>query len=98
MSRSVWAVWFFAIALAVVVGRAAGEPPAGGQPVPVLSVTGQITEGDRDAGFDYASVDSTLRRLYVARGTGVMSVDLTTGTVTPVLVPGVHTHAVTVLP
>lgn len=93
MRRSVRAIWFCAVALAAMFSRAAG-----GQSLPALSVTGEITEGDRDAKFDYTSIDSTLRRLYVARGTGVMSVDLTTGTVTPVLVPGVHTHAVTVLP
>jgi YVTN family beta-propeller protein len=51
-----------------------------------------------DASFDYASVDPTARRLYVARGDGVMSIDLETLKVTPRFIPGKTVHAVVPLP
>jgi YVTN family beta-propeller protein len=51
-----------------------------------------------DASFDYASIDPAARRLYVARGDGVMSVDLETLKVNPRLIPGKHVHAVVPLP
>jgi hypothetical protein len=51
-----------------------------------------------EASFDYASVDAPARHLYVARGDGVMSVDLETLKVTPRLIPGKHVHAVVPLP
>jgi len=47
-----------------------------------------------DGAWDYASVDAGARRLYLARGDGVMVLDLDTGTVTPKLVPGARVHAV----
>jgi hypothetical protein len=51
-----------------------------------------------EASFDYASVDAPARHLYVARGDGVMSVDLETLKVTPRLISGKHVHAVVPLP
>jgi YVTN family beta-propeller protein len=51
-----------------------------------------------DASFDYASVDPVAHRLYVARGDGVMSINLNTMKVTPRLIPGRHVHAVVPLP
>jgi DNA-binding beta-propeller fold protein YncE len=51
-----------------------------------------------DGKFDYASVDSAARRLYVARGDGVSYVDLTTGQLTSRFVAGTHVHAVVLLP
>jgi YVTN family beta-propeller protein len=51
-----------------------------------------------DESFDYASVDSAGRRLYVARGNGVMSIDLETLHVTRHLLPGRHVHSVVPLP
>jgi hypothetical protein len=64
-----------------------------------LSGLGVVTTiPGNDASFDYASVDAPARRLYVARGDGVMSVDLETLKVTPRLIPGKHVHAVVPLP
>lgn len=51
-----------------------------------------------DATFDFASVDPTAHRLYIARGDGVMSVDLADMKVTPTFVPGAKVHAVLPLP
>lgn len=51
-----------------------------------------------DASFDFATTDPVARRLYVARGNGVMSVDLDTLVATPVLVPGNDVHIALPLP
>jgi DNA-binding beta-propeller fold protein YncE len=51
-----------------------------------------------DGGYDYASVDPELRRLYVAREYGVMAVDLARGTAIPKLVAGNDVSAVLILP
>jgi DNA-binding beta-propeller fold protein YncE len=50
-----------------------------------------------DGGWDYAAVDAEARRLYVARGDGVMAVDLDSGKVTPRLVEGKRLHSVLLL-
>jgi hypothetical protein len=63
-----------------------------------LTLLQTISGGDGDARFDYAAVDSKAHRLYVARGYGVMAVDLVSGQVTRQLVPGKHVHAVVPLP
>ncbi|MEA2757029.1 MAG: hypothetical protein QOJ54_3318 [Aliidongia sp.] len=47
-----------------------------------------------DGPWDFTSVDVPARRLYLARGDGVMSLDLDTGKVTPKLVPGARVHGV----
>jgi DNA-binding beta-propeller fold protein YncE len=51
-----------------------------------------------DGPWDYAIVDADNRRLLVARGDGVMAVDLDSGAVTPTLVPGKRVHGVVTLP
>ena len=51
-----------------------------------------------DGGWDYASVDATGNRLFVSRSDGVMTVDLPTGKVTPMFVPGAKVHASFVIP
>jgi DNA-binding beta-propeller fold protein YncE len=63
-----------------------------------LTLLQTISGGDGDARFDLAAVDSKAHRLYVARGYGVMAVDLLSGQVTHQLVPGKHVHAVVPLP
>ena len=50
-----------------------------------------------DGGWDYASVDSEGHRLFVARGEGVQTIDLTTGVVTPMFVPGQRVHAALIM-
>ncbi len=51
-----------------------------------------------DGGWDYASIDAAGRRLYVAHGDAVMSVDLDSGKVNPKVVDGNRLHAVLPLP
>jgi DNA-binding beta-propeller fold protein YncE len=51
-----------------------------------------------DGGWDYASIDSASRWLFVARGYGVMAVDLASGAVTSKLVEGAGVHGVLPLP
>ena len=63
-----------------------------------LTLLQTISDGDGDARFDLAAVDSKAHRLYVARGYGVMAVDLASGRVTHQLVSGKHVHAVVPLP
>ncbi|MDB5397114.1 MAG: gluconolactonase [Rhodospirillales bacterium] len=47
-----------------------------------------------DGGWDYASIDVEARRLYVAHGDAVTSVDLDSGKVNPQFAEGKHLHAV----
>jgi DNA-binding beta-propeller fold protein YncE len=77
-----------ALALATPAAMAADQAP--------LAVVGSITAADGP--WDYASVDADLHRLYVARGDGVMAVNLDTGAVTPSFVPGKRVHGVITRP
>jgi DNA-binding beta-propeller fold protein YncE len=63
---------------------------------PALSVVGTIP--GPDGGWDFAAIDATARRLYLAHGDAVMAVDLDSGKVTPKLVEGQRLHAVLPLP
>jgi DNA-binding beta-propeller fold protein YncE len=65
-------------------------------PPATLSVVSSIP--GPDGKFDYASVDSAARRLYIARGDGVSYVDLTDGRLISRFVPGLHVHSVILLP
>ena len=51
-----------------------------------------------DGGWDLTSVNSSARRLYVARSEGIMAVDLATGAVTPAVVPAQRGHAALAIP
>lgn len=51
-----------------------------------------------DGGWDLAAVDPAAHRLYVARSTGVMTVDLQAGAARPALVPLRGGHGVAVVP
>lgn len=50
-----------------------------------------------DGGWDFANVDPVRGRLYVARSNAIMSLDLSTNVVTPVLTPASRAHQVLVL-
>jgi DNA-binding beta-propeller fold protein YncE len=63
---------------------------------PMMSVTARIPGAD--GRWDYASVDAASHRLFVARGEGVMTVDLTTGKVNNAFVAGERVHAAFVIP
>jgi DNA-binding beta-propeller fold protein YncE len=67
-------------------------------PQPELAFLEAISDNAADARFDYAAVDSKAHRLYVARGDGVMAIDLRSGQVIRQLVPGKHVHSVVPLP
>ena len=47
-----------------------------------------------DGGWDYASFDSVRRRVLIAHGTQVMTIDADTGRVNPDFAPGDHLHEV----
>jgi DNA-binding beta-propeller fold protein YncE len=59
-----------------------------------LTLIQTIADPEGDARLDYAAVDPVTRRLYVARGDGVMAVDLNSGKVTHQVVAGKRVHAV----
>src|SRR5262249_17354589 len=50
-----------------------------------------------DGPWDFSTVDTQRHRLFVARGDGVMMVDLKTKAVTPVFAPGARVHDVLLL-
>jgi DNA-binding beta-propeller fold protein YncE len=85
---------------AIIAGIVAGGPSVAAAQhaasATTLSVINSIP--GPDGKFDYASVDSAARRLYVARGDGVSYVDLTNGQLTNRFVAGTHVHAVILLP
>lgn len=68
----------------------------GAAPAPRYAVVDRIA--GPDGRYDYATVDSAARRLFVGRGGGVMAIDLDTRNVTPVLTPGEGVAAVLMLP
>ena len=70
--------------------------PAAAQTAPGMIVSQRIA--GPDGGWDYATVDAASHRLFVARGDGVMTVDLNTGAVTPQLVAAGRTHSAFVIP
>jgi DNA-binding beta-propeller fold protein YncE len=51
-----------------------------------------------DGGWDYATFDPTRRRLYIAHGSTVVSVDADTVAVTPAFAPGFGLHSVVPVP
>jgi DNA-binding beta-propeller fold protein YncE len=51
-----------------------------------------------DGGWDYASFDPRLRRVYVAHGDKVMSIDADSGKANPDFAKGAHLHAVVPVP
>jgi len=63
---------------------------------PVSAVVRRIAAGDGK--WDLLTVDAETHRLLVARGNGVMAVDLDDGKVTPVFVKGNGIHGVLVIP
>lgn len=89
-AREIMLTWIAALALAATAQAAARAPAS------ELTVVGEI-HGE-DGHFDYATVDPASHRLYVARGDGVMAIDLGTGEVTATLIPGSTVHGVVVLP
>src|ERR1700719_3788609 len=71
------------------VAQAADAPPA-------MSVIGTIP--GPDGGWDYVSADQDGRRLYIAHGDAVTSIDLDSGKLTAKLAEGMGLHSVVPLP
>ena len=72
-----------AIAICVTAASATAETP--------MAISHRIA--GPDGGWDYSSIDAAGNRLFVARSNGVMTVDLATGAVVPLLVAATRTHA-----
>jgi YVTN family beta-propeller protein len=77
------------LAASLLAGPAAADP--------AYSVVGSI-RGPDDGNYDYVSVDTKARTVFVARTKGVMTINLDTLAVTPVLNPGHGVAAVLVIP
>lgn len=85
------------LALACIAALAfVGAAASAADQAPALSVIGTIA--GPDGRWDFASIDAAKRKLYVARGDGVMVVDLETQKVTPAIVPGARVHGVILVP
>jgi YVTN family beta-propeller protein len=80
----------------LVAAVAAFAGPAGAGQNVAYAVVGRIP--GPDGGWDYASFDARLHRLFVSRTDGVLAVDVNTGNVTPTLVPGARVHSSLPLP
>jgi DNA-binding beta-propeller fold protein YncE len=85
-----------ALAITVLVMLSGPVARAADSGVPALSVIGTIP--GPDGGWDLVSVDVAARRLYIAHGDAVTSVDLDSGALTPKLAEGQGLHAVVPLP
>ena len=78
------------LALAALAAGLAADlaPAASAQPAPATYAVVDRIKG-LDGGWDYASFDPARRRLYIARTTGVMAVDVDSGKVTPSRLTGI---------
>ncbi|MFI4994717.1 MAG: YncE family protein [Hyphomicrobiales bacterium] len=83
---------FTALAVLLLVGAAVAQTAA----PPSYRILARIA--GPDGGWDLAGVDPVSGRLYVARPSGVMAVDLAIGQVTPNLVPSNRGHAALPIP
>lgn len=94
MTRAHPLIAFTALALILAaagpVGAQTGPGPSG------LKVVSRIA--GPDGGWDYASFDPARRRVYVAHGDKVMSINVDTGAATPDFAAGAHLHAVVPIP
>ena len=82
-----------AATLALAMLGAAGAAHAAGSGLHIVArIAGP------DGGWDYASFDPARRRLYVAHGTEVLTLDVDTGKVNPAFAPGDRLHAVVPIP
>ena len=81
----------FAVVCAPLIGYASDTSPVAGHYRVVARIAGP------DGPWDFASVDAGRHRLFVARGAGVMMVDLASNAVTPLFAPGDRVHAVLLL-
>lgn len=80
---------------------ALAAPVVAGDPVRSVAVPGGSVRSvavPGNGGWDYASVDATARRLYIAHSDAVSVVDLTSGRALAPIGPAAHAHAVVPLP
>ncbi len=86
-------------AAAIVVAVSGIGTTAYGQaatPAPSLTIEARIP--GPDGGWDYATFDAARRRIYVAHGDTVMSIDADTGQANANFASGAHLHAVVPVP
>jgi DNA-binding beta-propeller fold protein YncE len=93
MGRTIVAGLTLALALTLAAASARAADAPGPGPYKVV----QTIAGD-DAFWDYATLVPEERRLYIAREDGISVLDLSTGKLTPVFVPGKQVHAIVPLP
>ncbi|HEY1426701.1 MAG TPA: YncE family protein [Caulobacteraceae bacterium] len=93
---SLAALWL-SLALAAAAPAQAADPPTPQLPGPGHYRIVQTIPGD-DAFWDYATIIPEEHRLYLGREDGVSVLDLRTGKLTPVFVPGKQVHAIVPLP
>ena len=86
-----------AAAIGFAAAALAADAPAPNLPGPGPYQVVQTISGD-DAFWDYATLIPEEHRLYIAREDGVSVLDLTSGKLTPVFVPGKQVHAIVPLP
>jgi len=84
------------VGAAAMLAMAVAHPAASGPAPPAYEVTAHIPGPD---GFwDYASFEPIKRRVYIARGDGLMALNVDTGRLTAHLVDGQRTHEPLPLP
>jgi YVTN family beta-propeller protein len=93
MSKMYHGSFIFVAAMAMAPVAFAGDAPPGAAQ---YRIDARISASD--ALWDYASIDSESRTLYVGRIGGVMAVNLESRLVTPVLVPSALVHGVVPIP
>jgi DNA-binding beta-propeller fold protein YncE len=91
--RSLAAVAAIVVALSGLAAPVLGQ---GAAPGPALAIQARIPGAD--GGWDYATFDAARRKIYVAHGDAVMSIDADTGQVNPRFAVGAHLHSVLPVP
>lgn len=86
-----------ALGLSLALATSAATAPASPSPGPGPYRIVQTIPGD-DVFWDYATIVPQEHRLYLGREDGVSVLDLRTGKLTPVFVPGKQVHAIVPLP
>ncbi|MFI4933614.1 MAG: hypothetical protein ACHP7N_03265 [Caulobacterales bacterium] len=79
-------------ALLTLAPAAMADPPSGAGLKVVAHIPGP------DGGWDYASFDAARRRVYIAHGTVVLSLDVDSGKLNPAFAAGAGLHAVLPIP
>lgn len=90
VSKSALSIVAIILALAVSACQTGASSPASVSAAPRLQI--QARYPGADGGWDFSALDPVHHRLYVSRSNGVTALDINSGTLTPMLVQGSHTH------